>query len=111
VLDAVQRLEKRWEAELHEVEFAVEDVPSAEPAAPGGPRTGSGQELIPLARLFPRHAGHPARIVLYRRPIETRAVDLRELGALVHDVVVEQVADLLGMDPGAVDPTYEDPEL
>jgi predicted Zn-dependent protease with MMP-like domain len=49
----------------------------------------------------------PARIVVYRRPLEARAHDALDLGDLVHDVVVEQVAQLLGLDPDAVD-GYED---
>ena len=46
----------------------------------------------------------PARIVVYRRPVETRANDRRELVALVNDVVVEQVAAMLEVDPHELDP-------
>ena len=55
-----------------------------------------------------RAEGQPARIVIYRRPIEARAHDQRELTALVQDVVVEQVAALLGMAPEDLDPRYDD---
>jgi predicted Zn-dependent protease with MMP-like domain len=37
--------------------------------------------------------------VLYRRPLEYRADDRDDLADLVHDVIVEQVANLLGLDP------------
>ena len=50
----------------------------------------------------------PARIVLYRRPIESRAQDSRELTVVVQDVVVEQVAALLGVPPADLDPRYGD---
>jgi predicted Zn-dependent protease with MMP-like domain len=115
VLDAVQRLEKRWERELRGMEFAVEDVPSLQAQGGeryGGQRSGAGGAgpQVPLARAFPPAAGMPARVVLYRRPIETRAPDRLARAALVHDVVVEQVADLLGLEPETVDPRYEGPE-
>jgi predicted Zn-dependent protease with MMP-like domain len=47
-------------------------------------------------------------VVLYRRPIEARAVGTDELADLVHDVVVEEVAELLGLEPEIVDPAYGD---
>jgi predicted Zn-dependent protease with MMP-like domain len=59
-----------------------------------------------LARLLPGSAGHPstpARIVLYRRPLEFRAIDNEDLADLIHDVIVEQVANLLGVDPEDID--------
>ena len=48
-------------------------------------------------------AGLPARVVLYRRPITSRARG-QELPALVHQVVVEQVALMLGRRPEEIDP-------
>ena len=62
---------------------------------------------VPLGRLFASHGKVPARIVVYRRPVETRANDRRELVALVNDVVVEQVAAMLEVDPHELDPGYE----
>jgi predicted Zn-dependent protease with MMP-like domain len=112
VLDVVEHLEGRWAAKLESVEFAVEDVP----AVPDGPPETLvyGTDVVedgavPLARLLPAGvdpAGRPTppRIVVYRRPLEVRAVDRTDLGDLVHDVVVEQVANLLGLDPDEVDP-------
>ena len=112
VLDAVEHLEGRWATKLESVEFAVEDVP----AVPDGPPESLvyGTDVIedgavPLARLLPAgsdQAGRPTppRIVVYRRPLELRALDRNELADLVHDVVVEQVANLLGLDPDEIDP-------
>ncbi|MDQ1295365.1 MAG: hypothetical protein QG608_3250 [Actinomycetota bacterium] len=99
VLDAVERLERRWSAELDGVEVAVEDVPPSDPAP-------WEDNEIPLGRLFPSNGELPARIVVYRRPVETRAPDEEDLGPLVHDVVVEQVAHLLQIPPEQVDPRY-----
>ena len=74
VLDAVARLEPRWEAELAGVEFAVQEVPEAEELA-------DDSVPLPLARTVPGIAGPadparpatPARIVVYRRPLMARA--------------------------------------
>ncbi|MGH3328440.1 MAG: metallopeptidase family protein [Streptomycetales bacterium] len=100
MLDAVERLEKRWASHLVNVEFAVEEVPPVDGDA-------SSDGRVPLARLSPAAGAVPARIVVYRRPLEARAAERGELGALVHDVVVEEVAELLGLDPEHVDPRYE----
>jgi predicted Zn-dependent protease with MMP-like domain len=109
VLEAVAQLEPRWEAELSGVEFAVEEIPAAD--VPD-----DEPDPVPLARLDPgspgagdpRHPARPARSVLYRRPLMARADDEDDLGELVLDVVVEEFARLLGLDPHAVDPGYPD---
>ena len=106
VLDAVEHLEGRWAAHLRGVEFAVEDVP---PELPSYDSDVLEDGNVPLARLLPgRDAGRgrstPPRIVVYRRPLEARAIDREDLADLVHDVVVEQVANLLGLDADEVDP-------
>lgn len=45
-------------------------------------------------------------MVVYRRPVELRAKGRDERALLVHEVVVEQVAELLGLAPESVDPRY-----
>jgi predicted Zn-dependent protease with MMP-like domain len=104
VLDAVEHLEVRWRDRLREVDFAVEEVPPLEAGLRVDDEIASAG--VPLARLLPPGGGHPARIVLYRRPLELRAHDREDLEDLVHDVVVEEVARFLGMDPETVDPGY-----
>lgn len=106
VLDAVEELESRWAAQLRGVEFAVEDVP---PELPSYDSDVLEDGSVPLARLLPgrdgaRGRGVPPRIVVYRRPLEARAMDREDLADLVHDVIVEQVANLLGLDPDEIDP-------
>jgi predicted Zn-dependent protease with MMP-like domain len=99
VLDTVESLEARYAEELAGVEFAVEEVPpdlnvyDSDVLEDGD---------VPLARLLPGRSGQselPPRIVLYRRPLEYRADDRDELADLVHDVIIEQVANLLGLSP------------
>ena len=100
VLDAVEHLEHRWGDQLTKVQFAVEDVP---PVALLGRNT---IEPVPLGAWFAATGDRPAQVVVYRRPVEARSTGLEELAELVHDVVVEKVAELLGLDPEAVDPGY-----
>lgn len=99
VLDSVERLEARWGRYLDGVEFAVEDVPPSNPA----PWESGG---VPLGRYFPPLPGLQPRVVVYRRPIESRTIDAGELADLVHEVVVEQVAHLLGRAPDEIDPEH-----
>jgi len=100
VLDAASRMEHHAGTALGSVEFAVEDVPPSDPA----PWESSE---VPLGRLFAAQGKMPARIVVYRRPVETRTTDARELAALISDVIVEQVASLLGVDPRELDDGYD----
>jgi predicted Zn-dependent protease with MMP-like domain len=44
--------------------------------------------------------------VVYRRPLLARADSEDDLTELVFDVVVEEFAQLLGIDPEDVDPGY-----
>ncbi len=55
---------------------------------------------------LPAGPARPARIVLYRRPLLARADGEDELGELVLDVVIEEFARLLGLDPQVIDPDY-----
>jgi predicted Zn-dependent protease with MMP-like domain len=126
VLQAVTRLEARWEDELAGVEFAVEEIPPAAALADGpgaGPvplgRLDAGQargsaapaDGAPPREVVARPGGpaprpRPPRIVVYRRPVMARAEGEEELGELVYGVVVIEFARLLGLDPEDVDPEY-----
>jgi len=100
VLDVASRMEHHAGPALGGLEFAVEDVPPSDPA----PWESSE---VPLGRLFAAQGKMPARIVVYRRPVETRTNDPRELAVLINDIVVEQVAALLGVDPRELDAGYD----
>ena len=45
-----------------------------------------------------------ARILLFRRPLESRAKKGADLLDLVHEVLVQQVAAHLGVDEDTIDP-------
>ncbi|WP_158888706.1 metallopeptidase family protein [Amycolatopsis anabasis] len=109
VLDALEPIEARWRDQLTKLDVAVDDVPEvrrgSRPIAVDGVLHDGA---VPLSRLVPAgvdRAGLPtrARIVLYRRPLEARAKDPAELAELVHDVLVEQVAGYLGVEPDVIE--------
>lgn len=91
VLDCFERLCERPKLRAVAVELAVEDVPPSDPAP--------WEDQIALARAFPADKSLPARIVVYRRPIETRARGEEDLVDLVDVVLAENLAGLLGINP------------
>jgi predicted Zn-dependent protease with MMP-like domain len=109
VLEALEPIEARWGTELTKLDVAVDDVPEVTGEPAQAPLDGVYAESgVPLARLVPAgldRRGMPtrARIVLYRRPLEARAKDSADLADLVHEVLVDQVARYLGLDPGVID--------
>jgi predicted Zn-dependent protease with MMP-like domain len=125
VREAVAHLDHRWSTELAEVEFVVDEVPPPESGDAFGGPDGFDTETIVLepmeaevrlSKLLPasgsgRHT-RPPQIVLYRRPLELRALDRDDLAELVLDVLIHDVADLLGVGPEVIDPEghgdYED---
>lgn len=96
---AVARLDKRWPDDLADVQFVVEDVPDLREWT---------RDWVPLGRAEPAEAGLPARVVLHRRAIQTRAPGEIATRRLVLAVLVEQVADLLGREPDEIDPGYDE---
>ncbi len=112
VREAVAHLDHRWATELAEVEFVVDEVPPPEPEmddeAEGGDPLEPLSEQVPLSRLMPASGSgrntRPPQIVLYRRPLELRALDPDDLAELVLDVLIHEVADLLGVGPEVIDP-------
>lgn len=93
VQDSVERLERRW-PQLAEVDFMVLDVPRTD------------AETVPLGQAVSAEKGRPAQVVVFRRPVEIRTKSRDERALLVHEIVVEQVAELLGLSPESVDPRY-----
>ncbi len=63
-----------------------------------------GADQVPLSSLVRGSGARPTRLVLFRRPIEHRCSTRSELRRAVRALVVQQVAELLGLDPEEVDP-------
>jgi predicted Zn-dependent protease with MMP-like domain len=101
LLEAVEHLYQNWSTELADVEFGIDDVPEIPP-------TLTGDDPVPLAQYQPAggkgRSATPRRIVVYRRPLEARAQDVDDLAELILDVIIHEVADMLGVDPAVIDP-------
>ena len=112
VLSAVEHLQPRVGDRMSQIEFAVEDVPDVADPISLESRYDSDileDNAVPLSRLYRTGLGdvRGPLIVLYRRPLESRAAHPEDLADLIHDVVVEQVARLLGTSPDEIDPPPE----
>ena len=98
VIDAADRLSRRWPTEMGALEVAVEDVPLADPA--------TWADGVPLGRVVPATAEQGMRLVVHRRAVAARADE--ELPRLVYLVLVEQLASALGRAPQDIDPDVDD---
>ncbi|WP_407703473.1 metallopeptidase family protein [Streptomyces triticirhizae] len=97
VHDSAERLRRRL-PQLDGVDFVVREVPVLRGASVDG--------AVPLGGVVRASRGRRDRIVVYRRPVELRSRNRDECAQLVHEVVVEQAAELLGLAPESVDPGY-----
>jgi predicted Zn-dependent protease with MMP-like domain len=109
--EAVEHVEHRWREQLAGVEFAVDLVP--EPIADVSSQAMNGaieSGGVLLAQIVPGKGRTPTHIVLYRKPIELRARGVEDLEDLLHDVVVQVIANYLGIEPDVVDPGFGPPD-
>jgi predicted Zn-dependent protease with MMP-like domain len=86
--EAIATLPEPILAALHDAELVIEEIPPELPA---------GMTEIALADFEPGDPG-PARVTLYRRPIEARSAGRAELTELVRLAVGREVAATLGLD-------------
>lgn len=100
VFDAADRLQELNSPKLDGVEYAVEEIP------PGLEQMLRDGGRPPQGQYTPGAAGRAPRITIYRRVVETGASSPTELQDLVHDIVVEYTALMLGVAPETLDPYY-----
>ncbi|WP_275778642.1 metallopeptidase family protein [Paenarthrobacter sp. Y-19] len=100
VLDSAERLQDMWGKQLDGVLFAVDEIPPnlEQLVATGNP--------APMGSYTPGGRGEPPMITVYRRVVEQGSNTREELQDLVHDVVVEYTAEMLGVPPETLDPVY-----
>ena len=97
VLDSAQRLHDIWGKPLDGVRFAVDEIP------PGLEQLVADRTPAPMGAFT---AEDGPVITLYRRVVEQACGTRDELQDLVHDVVVEYTAEMLGVPPESLDPVY-----
>ncbi|MDR6637561.1 MULTISPECIES: metallopeptidase family protein [Paenarthrobacter] len=100
VLDSAERLQDMWGKQLDGVLFAVDEIPPdlEQLVATGG--------TAPMGSYTPGGRGEAPMITIYRRVVVQGANTREELQDLVHDVVVEYTAEMLGVPPETLDPVY-----
>lgn len=99
VASNLKRLNGAWPELIRPVQFAVEDVPASDPAP-------WEDEPNCLSRAFPASHGIPARIVLYRMPMQMETHSRMELQMLIRDEMVSRIAELYGRRPEEIDPDW-----
>lgn len=93
---AVERVGRTCPAALDNVVIGTDDVPE---------RQSFIEDRVPLASAQDSDDRHPARVVLFRRPLELRAATSEGLVILVHRTLVEQLSALTGLPPEVIDGT------
>jgi hypothetical protein len=96
VHDAVDRVGLQCPDALVGITFGIEDVPHFDMAWSG--------DQVPLAAAVEGTADRPGQVVIYRRPLEHRAVRRRGLRILVYRTIVEQLSALTGRSVEEIDP-------
>jgi hypothetical protein len=93
---AVDRISRQCPDALAGVAVGIEDVPLLESAWTGS--------RVPLAAAVEAVPDRPARVVVFRRPLEHRAASRRGLRILVYRTIVEQLSALTGRSVEEIDP-------
>ncbi len=97
LLESVRHIEQTCPKALLGVDVGVDEVPTTE-------LNYSLNDSVPLAAALQADRGQPAKIVLFRRPLERRVTSRNELKCLIHRTLVEQLAALTGLPMRAIDP-------
>ncbi len=100
VLDSAQRLHDIWGKTLDGVRFGVDEIP------PDLEQLAANSASAPMGTYTPAADGEGPMITVYRRVVEQGCPGPEELQDLVHDVVVEHTAEMLGVAPETLDPVY-----
>lgn len=100
VLDSAQRLHDIWGKTLDGVRFGVDEIP------PDLEQLAAKGSTAPMGAYTPAAGGEGPMITVYRRVVENACSSAEELQDLVHDVVVEHTAEMLGVAPETLDPVY-----
>lgn len=96
VHDAVDRVGLQCPDVLVGITFGIQDVPHFDMAWSG--------DQVPLAAALEGTSDQSAQVVIYRRPLEHRAVSRQGLRILVYRTIVEQLAALTGRSVEEIDP-------
>jgi len=93
---AVDRIGRQCPDALVGLTVGIEDVPHFDVAWSGA--------QVPLAAALEGGTDRPGQVVVYRRPIEHRAMSRRGLRILVYRTIVEQLSAVTGRSVAEIDP-------
>lgn len=102
VAESIERLGELWGEAVIGIDFRIEAIPGRkvlDKAVATGTR-------VPLGKALAATPRRGSRATIYRRPVEELSPSAVELPDVVHDVVIELVAELLAKDPEEIDPDY-----
>ena len=102
--DAIARVQRSCPDCLTSIDVGVDEVPTRPAMWQGLTDHGA----VPLAAAIDAEPGQPARVIIYRRPLEHRAIDDDDLLDIVHRTLVEQLSILTGRSTADIDPEGED---
>ncbi len=106
VVDSAERLRELWPAALGNVGWLVEEIPGDLEALVA---SGEPAPLGKYTRGTPAMGGQPEQlpvVAIYRHPVEALCDTPGQVRELVHEVMIDQVAGLLNIDPDTVDPLF-----
>ena len=95
---AVQQVQMSCPGILDNVVVGAEDVPTMPDWTEG---------RVPLSSAVDGCEHSPARVVIYRRPLELRTASRRGLAILVHRTLIEQLSALTGTPVETIDPSLD----
>lgn len=111
VIDAFEPILERFDAELSSLDIAVDVVPRMRlnTGYRQWPEDVVADGQVPLGRLVAAgvdNKGTPTRprIIVFRRPVESRASSAQELQDLLRMIIVRLVACYLNVTPDQIDP-------
>lgn len=96
VRESIERVMTRCPSALSGIWVGIEEVPYLETAWSG--------DHVPLAAAVSPTPDTRGRVVLYRRPLERRAVSRTGLQILIFRTLVEQLSALTGLGTEVIDP-------
>lgn len=100
VRDAIARIAEHCPDVIDTIDIGVDEVPDARTLW----HDLGEHDTVPLAAAIESSQAQHARIVIYRRPLEHRALDRADLPSLVHETLVEQIVALTGRSIDEIDP-------
>ena len=111
VIDAIEPILERFDAELSSLDIAVDVVPRMRlnTGYRQWPEDVVADGQVPLGRLVAAgvdNKGTPTRprIIVFRRPVESRASSAQDLQDLLRMIIVRLVACYLNVTPDQIDP-------